>query len=140
MANPPTRYKITRQGLGLNSNKTFKGCSMVKRPMPSELFYEVINVCTDFVWFFLVYKMGYPFHHNYFLQKWYISLKTTIVYIFLHTWNVISEVQVSHDKLNRNFNWKPCPCCCELPASARKIKKKWQISPVSYPRNSKVLF
>lgn len=114
--------KLTRRvGLILPSsrnNGNSQGHGQAEINGPSELFDEVVNVFTDFLRLFLVEKVGYSIHYNNFLQKWYISLEATVVYIFLDSCRLISNIQVTHNKLHRNFDLYPGPRCSKLPGSA----------------------
>jgi hypothetical protein len=52
----------------------------------------------------LVDEVSYSFHHNNVLQIWHVFLEATVVYIFLHAWNTVDNVQVTHNELRRHFN------------------------------------
>lgn len=69
-----------------------------------EFLNEVINVHANLLRFFLVDKMGYSLHDNYFLQERHSFLESAILYVFLHAREVVGKVQVAHDELNRYFD------------------------------------
>ena len=79
---------------------------------------EVIYVCIDFLWPFLVDEVSHSLHYNQLLQKWHFSLEATVVYVFLDTRGIIRSVEVSHNKLDWYFYWYSSPWCQSLPASA----------------------
>lgn len=103
----------------------------------SNLADKLINVPANLLWPFLVEKVSNSFHHNYFLQKGYISLEPTPVYVLPNTWCIVGHVQVTYNKLDWNFNLQSCEWCSQLPVSATPIKDKtnfrnFQVTNVSW--------
>lgn len=80
----------------------------------------LIVAFTNFLWLFLVQKVSYTFHYNNVFQKRHVFLEPTIVYIFLHTRNVVDKIQISDDELHWHFDFRPSPCSCKLPVPAVK--------------------
>jgi hypothetical protein len=68
-----------------------------------KLLNKVIYVCADLLSLFLVDKVSNSFHHNYVFQIWHVFLEATVVYIFLHAWNTVHDVQVAGNELRRHF-------------------------------------
>ena len=84
----------------------------------SKFLKKVINVCVDLINPFFVNKVSCPFNYNYILQKWHTSLQPTLVKVILHTWSIIGQVNITHNKLNRNFDFSSSPRRSEFPGPA----------------------
>ncbi|MFS8014255.1 hypothetical protein Hanom_Chr15g01342471 [Helianthus anomalus] len=84
----------------------------------SKLLDEIMYVFTNFLGLFLINKMSNSLHYHKFLQKRNMFFKPPFVYIVLHTRGVISQVQVSHHKLNRHLYLLSGPRRGQLPVSA----------------------
>lgn len=100
-----TEDRGCHQDMRWGPNPTTKEPSLGTHLIASSKFLEeVVNVCIDFLWLFLVEEVSYSFHYNNFLQERNILFQTTIVYKFLYSREVIGNVQVAHNKLNWYFN------------------------------------
>lgn len=98
----------------------------------SKVLKKAINVCVDLINPFFVNKVSRPFNYNYILQKWYISFQPTLVKVILHTGSIIGQVNITHDKLDRNFDFSSSPRGSEfpVPANAGGNSVNWNLSKV----------
>ena len=92
-----------------------------------------MDVLVDLICLFFLEKVANSFHHNYLLQKWHMFLQLIEGHRLIKARGIISKVQVTHNKLGRNFNLTPGPGCCEFPTSAERSKGIMTMGSVGTP-------
>lgn len=87
-----------------------------------EYFEEIINMFVSLISPFLMEKVPCPFNYNHILKKWHISLQPTFVNVIFCARRIIGKVKITHNKLNRNFNFSTSPWSSKLPVSTNTRK------------------